>query len=443
MNAALPTAALAGLVQLEQQARAAENLAMLGFVMVNDSHLLLPYRQALLWDAQAQRLACLSGLVSVEQDAPFNHWISQHCQRWQALHGGPALAVLDASALPAEDQAQWAEYLPPLLVWLPLHGRDGRLLGALLFAREHALSGSESALLPLLQDAYGHAWASLQPARQQRTLRLQRDKRWWLGGAALVIGILALPIRQAALAPAEIVALQPSVLRAPLQGVVERILVEPNQAVTAGQPLIQLDARELQSRLQSSRQALAIADGEFRQGQQQALSDERSKAGLAVLQGRREQALSDVRFLEQNLDRTRILAPHAGVAVFDDPSDWIGRPVSLGERIMEVADPNQAQLEIQLPVNDAIELSSGAEALLFLNTDPSAPLQAQLKRLGYRASATADGSMAYRLKAAFAEADPRIRIGLKGTAKVYGERTSLFTYLLRRPLATLRIWLAL
>ena len=33
--------------------------------------------------------------------------------------------------------------------------------------------------------------------------------------------------------------------------------------------------------------------------------------------------------------------------------------------------------------------------------------------------------------------------GLKGTAKVYGERTSLFTYLLRRPLATLRIWLAL
>lgn len=443
MNAALPAPALAGLVQLEQQARAAESLAALGFVMVNDSHLLLPYRQALLWDAQAGRLLSLSGLASVEPDAPFTHWIAQQCRQWQTRHPGPALSELQADALAPEDRSLWAEYLPPYLLWLPLTARNGQLLGALLLAREQPLGASEAALLPLLQDAYGHAWNSLRPATRQRTLGWRRDKRWWLGGGVLVLGILALPMRQAALAPAEIVALQPSVLRAPLQGVVERILVEPNQPVSAGQALIQLDARELQSRLQASRQALAIADGEFRQAQQQALSDERSKAGLAVLQGRREQALSEVHFLEQNLERTRILAPHAGVAVFDDPSDWIGRPVALGEQIMQVADPARAQLEIQLPVNDAIELQNAAPALLFLNTDPSAPLRASLKRLGYRASATAEGGMAYRLKAGFDEPDPRIRIGLKGTAKVYGERTSLFTYLLRRPLATLRIWLAL
>lgn len=443
MNAALPSPALAGLVQLEQQARAAESLAMLGFVMVNDSHLLLPYRQALLWDAQAGRLLSLSGLACVEHDAPFVHWISQQCRQWQTRCAGPALTVLHADSVAREDQAQWADYLPPHLVWLPLVARNGQLLGALLLAREQPLGPAETALLPLLQDAYAHAWHSLRPATRQRSLGWRRDKRWWLGGGVVLLGILALPIRQAALAPAEIVALQPSVLRAPLQGVVERILVEPNQPVSAGQALIQLDARELQSRLQSSRQALAIADGEFRQAQQQALSDERSKAGLAVLQGRREQAMSEVNFLQQNLERTRILAPHAGVALFDDPSDWIGRPVALGEQIMQVADPARTQLEIQLPVTDAIELQSGAPVLLFLNTDPSAPLRASLKRLGYRASATAEGAMAYRLKGAFEAPDPRIRIGLKGTAKVYGERTSLFTYLLRRPLATLRIWLAL
>jgi hypothetical protein len=51
--------------------------------------------------------------------------------------------------------------------------------------------------------------------------------------------------------------------------------------------------------------------------------------------------------------------------------------------------------------------------------------------------------MAYRLKAEFDETDPRIRVGLKGTAKVYAGRASLIYYLLRRPLATARIWLAL
>ncbi|MHA6194554.1 efflux RND transporter periplasmic adaptor subunit [Pseudomonas wadenswilerensis] len=443
MSAALPSPALAGLVQLERQARAADSMAALGFVMVNDTRRLLPYRQAMLWDARENALASLSGLAVVEADAPFNHWLAGHCRRWQQQHAGPALAQFNASALDSADQAQWAEYLPPWLVWLPLADRQGQLLGALLLGRDQPMDGNEAILLPLLQDAYGHAWASLQPARAATLKRLHRDRRWWLAGGAVALLVLLLPIRQAALAPAEIIALQPSVLRAPLQGVVERLLVEPNQPVKAGDALIQLDARELQSRLEASRQAQAIADGEFRQAQQQALSDARSKAGLAVLQGRREQAMAEVRYLEQSLERTRILAPHDGVALFDDPAQWQGRPVSLGEQIMQVADPARTQLEIQLPVNDAIELHSGAEVLLFLNTDPAAPLDARLERLGYRATATAEGGMAYRLKAAFDEADPRIRIGLKGTAKVYGERTTLFTYLLRRPLATLRIWLAL
>lgn len=442
MSAALPSPALAGLVQLERQVRAADTAVTLGFIMVNDTRRLLPYRQAMLWDAREGSLVSLSGLATVEQDAPFNHWLGGHCRQWQARHPGPALAQLNASALDSAEQAQWADYLPSWLIWVPLTDRAGQSMGALLLARDQPLDGNEASLLTLLQDAYGHAWASLQPARTPLK-HLRRDRRWWLGGGVLLLALMLLPIRQAALAPAEIVALQPSVLRAPLQGVVERLLVEPNQAVKAGDALIQLDARELQSRLEASRQALAIADGEFRQAQQQALMDARSKAGLAVLQGRREQAMAEVRFLEQSLERTRIVAPHDGVALFDDPAQWQGRPVSLGEQIMQVADPSHSQLEIQLPVNDAIELQAGAEVLLFLNTDPAAPLSASLKRIGYRATATGEGSMAYRLKAAFDETDPRIRIGLKGTAKVYGERTTLFTYLLRRPLATLRIWLAL
>ena len=408
MSAALPPPALASLVQFEQQVRAADSMAALGFVMVNDTRRLLPYRQAMLWDAREQRLLSLSGLATVEADAPFNHWLCGRCRDWQQQHPGPKLAQLNASQLNAADQAQWAEYLPSWLIWLPLADRQGQCLGALLLGRDQPLDGHEASVLAVLQDTCGHAWASLQPASATRLRRLRRDRRWWLGGAAAALVILLLPIRQAALAPAEIVALQPSVLRAPLQGVVERLLVEPNETVNAGQPLIQLDARELQSRLEASRQAMA-----------------------------------EVRYLEQSLERTRILAPHDGVALFDDPAQWQGRPVSLGEQIMQVADPARTQLEIQLPVSDAIELHTGADVLLFLNTDPAAPLPGTLKRLGYRATASAEGTMAYRLKAAFSEPDPRIRIGLKGTAKVYGERTTLFTYLLRRPLATLRIWLAL
>lgn len=435
--------ALSDLLQLEQRARAAASLEELGFILVNDTRLLIDYRQGLLWRCDQSRLQAISGLAMIDRDAPFNTWLGGLCEQWQARDDAGRLRHIQCRELAENDQPLWAEHFPDVLLWLPLTRADGSLIGALLLTRQQSLDSTRQRLLELWLDACGHAWGALLGRPGNSPLKGIKHRRRWLIGGALALGLALLPIRQSVLAPAEIVALHPSVMRAPMQGVVERILVQPNELVKTGQPLIQLDARELQSRLESSRQAFSISDAEFRQAQQQALSDDRSKASLAVLQGRREQALSEVNYLQSNLKRMQMTATRDGVAIFDDPSDWIGRPVSLGERIMSVAQPEEAQLEIQLPVADAIELQPGARTLLFLNTDPSSPLDATVKRLGYRASPTAEGSMAYRLKAEFDDSDPRIRIGLKGTAKVYGDYTTLIYFLLRRPLSAARIWLAL
>jgi len=48
--------------------------------------------------------------------------------------------------------------------------------------------------------------------------------------------------------------------------------------------------------------------------------------------------------------------------------------------------------------------------------------------------------MAYRLRARFVDDDGATppRVGLKGTAKLYGETVPLAVYLFRRPLAAIR-----
>jgi hypothetical protein len=48
--------------------------------------------------------------------------------------------------------------------------------------------------------------------------------------------------------------------------------------------------------------------------------------------------------------------------------------------------------------------------------------------------------VAYRLLASIEGAPEHARLGLHGTAKLYGGRVLLGYYLLRRPLATLRAW---
>ncbi|VFR45035.1 Membrane-fusion protein [plant metagenome] len=446
---------LAALLQLEQRARACADTQELAFLMVNDTHALAPYRQAALWlpdPGGDGTVSALSGLAVPDANAPYTVWLAG------VLAARARAGQTDAFQAQADEAAMWAEHLPAhgWLLPLPLAAdRDGApRQGLLALWRDTPWAPGESQVLGLLADAYAHAWRALAPRQERRgpkgwwaTLRHgKRRGRWWLALAAALLVLLCLPVRQSVLAPAEVVARSPFAVRAPLQGVVDRIAVAPNQAVTAGQLLAALDSRELEGRLETARQALAVADAELRQNRQQALVDERSKATLALALGKRDQAAADADYYTKALARTQLRAERDGIALFDDPADWIGKPVALGERIMMVADPGDAELEILLPVGDAIDLPAGATVSLFLNTAPAAPLSATLVRVGYRAAPAADGTLAYRVRARFDETvapEDLPRVGLKGTAKLYGSRTPLAGYLLRKPLATLRVWLGL
>jgi hypothetical protein len=112
--------------------------------------------------------------------------------------------------------------------------------------------------------------------------------------------------------------------------------------------------------------------------------------------------------------------------------------VAQGERIMLLADPTQTEFEIRLAVADAIDLPPGAEVRVFLNADPQRALPATLEFQAYRAQPGPDGTLSYRLKARPSGDMSATRIGLKGTAKLYGRSVPLALYVFRRPLAALR-----
>ncbi|WP_029030846.1 efflux RND transporter periplasmic adaptor subunit [Salinarimonas rosea] len=442
--------ALSALLEVEKRARAATSAEALGFVLVNDTHLVVPYRQAALLRADSGRIEALSGLATPDPDAPFTRRLAALMKRVAArtdAAAGPR--AVDLPSLPeeagekpdAETKTFLATHLPARLALVPL-ARGGEVRALLLLAREEPFGPAELQVLGHLADAYAHAWAALVGARGRRG-RVRRRGLAAALAALAALAILALPVRQSVLAPAEVVAEDAALVTAPVDGVVETVHVDPNAAVAAGDLLVTLDGRELSARLEIARQALAVAEAELRQARQQAVFDDRSRARIAILEGRREQNAAEVAFVEETLARIRISAPRDGIAVFDDASDWEGRPVALGERIMQVADPGRRALEIHLAVADAIVLEPGAEVRLFLNIDPADPLPATLLRAGYRATPTPDGVMAYRLRAGFDADDPRLRIGLRGTAKLYGERTILALYLLRRPIAAARLWLGL
>jgi multidrug resistance efflux pump len=393
------------------------------FAAVNLAHGLVPYRQAALWSASAG-VQALSGAVTVESGSPFVLWLNR------LLHARPQLpAVVTAADFSADLADQWAE-------WLPVHVL---LLAAgdevLLFARDEPFGESEAALLGRLAELVALSRKALTPKRL--ALKLPRGRKAWALGAG---GALALffPVTSTVLAPAESVPAHPVLVRAPLDGVIDKVQVRPNDSVAEGQVLFALDATTLTGKLNVARQQHATAEAEYRQAAQAMVFDPKAKAQVAILAGKAEEKAAEARLLEGQLERIQAKAPKAGTAVFDDASDLVGKPVAVGEKVMAVADETDTEVEAWVAVADVGEVRAGGRLTLFLNAAPLSPVRARVRSVAYEASARPDATIAHRVRATLDEGEAKPRLGLKGTARIDGDSVPLVWWLFRKPLATIR-----
>ena len=432
---------LATLLQLEKSFRNADTAEALAYTLVNDCRNLIEFRQAALWQIDASQVVAVSGLAVIDTNAPYISWLKQVFKQLSAGTYG-TVRPLTAGDLEGDCAEQWPQWLPAYGVWLPVSAYGAAPQAGLLLARESAWTDGELYLLEHVADAFGHAWMALSP-RPPFWKQDWLTKKRLMAGLATLFCLLWIPVRQTALAPASVIPAHPTILRAAIDGVVDRFYVQPNDQVTKDQPLLSLEEETIKNKLTVTRKALAVAEAEYRKTAQQAMFDMDSKAQVNILKSKTEQQEAEVRSMEDWLARIDIKAPHAGIAVFSDVNDWIGKPVTVGERILMVADPADVELEIQLPIADAINLEPGSKVQFFLNVDPTTPVSADLYFAAYQADVTPDDALAYRLKARFKQAAVLPRIGLKGTAKVFGSRVPFVYYVLRRPLAALRQWMGM
>ncbi|SDZ69152.1 efflux RND transporter periplasmic adaptor subunit [Pseudomonas salomonii] len=434
MNAPIPghiERVFAQFLELERQTRAARTTEQLAYSLVNDGQPLFGYRHAAL--LIAGKVQAVTAVSSVDPNAPFVALVEQAVAQLHKQALGQTARVVPAEQLSGAIQADWQSLSAGHVFWLPLSDPQGRVFGGLWLARDTPWSPAEQVLLAQLGDTYSHAWHALQP-RQLWRLRLTR-KRQVLVVIALLL-MLLIPVRQSVLAPAEVVPLAGQVVAAPLDGVIAEFLVKPNQAVKTGDLLLRFESTTLTAQADVAARALGVAEAELKANSQRAFADAESSSRIDLLAARVEQKRAERDYARELLKRSEVRAERDGIAVFADAERWTGKPVQTGERLLQIADPAQAELRIELAVGDAIALEPNAQVALFLDSDPLQRHLATLQRAAYEAQPTPGGQLSYRLDAQFDDAPPRI--GLRGTAKIYGDRAPLALYLLRRPLAGLR-----
>jgi len=436
---------LATFLQLERQARHAESAERFGFIVVNETHHLLRYDQAVLWKTlSADKLAieAISGVSVVSTEAPYIEWLKNILKEQMSGEKAGQCHTVSSNDISESAQKDWNEWIGSDALWCPLLTTQGKLYGGLWLTRSSGeWHPSEQALLGRIADAYTHAWQALdrQSTRSPWLPRINlKSGRNRIALIAALLAALMLPVRQSALAPAEIVPLDPVIVTSPLDGVISDIHVQPNSPVRKGDLLFSLDDTTLRNAHLVAIKSADVAQAEYLRAAQKAFSDETSKSELAMLRAQVEVKDAEVRYTSELLEKVEVHAGRDGIAILTAVNDWIGKPVVVGEKVITLADPGQTEIQIWLPVDEAINLEIGAEVKLFLNIDPTHPRSGTLRQTSYEPQVTPDGNLAFQLKAGFDQLDNQPRVGLTGTGKIYGKRVLLISYLLRRPFSALR-----
>lgn len=431
---------ITALLRLQRRIYRVDSVLEASYVIVNETAQLLPYDQAALFSGRGKRMKLerQSHVSEVDRTAPAVRWL-------QHLAGCLASDHTEAKQLQIHDVAEslrndWPHFASTYGLWLPLLvNAQGGVERALLLMRAQSWKSSEIALLKHLALTYGHVLGKREGRKRFRIDTLRNW--WWLGGVAMVVTIAALiPVRLSVLAPAEVTPRDPWIISAPSDGVVKRIEVGVNETVLEGQLLGYLDDHAQRAELHVSQSALALAEAQLHRARQSGFADKRHRSTTAELEAEVRLRETELARAQMRLQRMQLHAGASGLVVIDRPQEWQGRPVRVGERIGLVVQPERVELTLWLGVHDAIEILPGARVDLFMDSDPTKKIDAEVVNIGHEPQRGFVGQMAYRVQARLPDsATPRL--GLRGVAKIYGEEVSLLFYLFRRPLIMARQWL--
>lgn len=452
------------LITLLKNTRHRQKKTELEFLIVNQTFNLAPYRNCIYWEYKKNKVTIknISGLVQIDPDGPYTQWLVRVIDNFIKTHKHKApdneqdgesekkqsfstLLPITESDCKEHDAKDWKKWATQHALFTLMRDAQDNIIGGLWLDRETPFGTLEKVLLEDLTDGYAHSLMHLDTSKAKRKSfnPLSFFSFSGLRSKLLFVGLLLtllFPVKMSATAPAEVVASKPDVITIPFDGVIETVEVYSGQNVTAGDVLMRMDATLLQNKVTLTTGELNAAEIALSKTERESMKDRSKLPEIAILKSQLIQKTTEMAFAKEMLNRAEILAERDGIVIFGDANSLRGKPVQTGEQVMQLANPDDNELLIRLPVSSIIKIDTDVPARFFLNVTPFNSREITYDSIGYQATMDNDGLLTYKIRGKFVdkEEDDDVRIGWTGTSKVYGDRTLLIINILRRPITTLR-----
>ena len=349
----------------------------------------------------------------------------------------------DTSVLLTKAQRELAdieEGLGHAVITLPLPGREN-YFGAITleWPGDHPFSEAQleqlelivAVLGPILEDKRQAESPWWRKARQSLASQAQAlfGPRYYVRKTVAVIGLLVLVFFSLYHTEYQVTAdarLESTVLQAivaPVDGFVETAQVRAGDLISQGQPLYQLDDRDLKlEQLRWSSETLQL------ERQMRDAVAVRQPAKVRVLEAQLEQARAQLALANEQLSRMRAVAPFDGVVISGDLSQSLGAPVSRGDILFEITPLDDYRVALMVDEQDIGSIAVGQQGKVILRSGSESGLGLIVDRIVPLAEPW-DGRNIFRVECRLQDIPDYLRPGMEGVGKVEaGQRRLIWVW---------------
>lgn len=209
---------------------------------------------------------------------------------------------------------------------------------------------------------------------------------------------------------------------APIDGYVKEVLVDVGEHVSEGQPLLNLDTREL-----LLEEAMSLADITRYTREMEKARAQNQLADMRIAEALMAQSRAELEKVRYHLQNATLAAPFDGIVVEGDLKEMLGAPVRKGDVLFRVADIDEMYVELDLPERDIHEVSMDNSGEIAFVSRPESSFPIRIVEID-PAAVTKEAGNVFVLKGELeGEVQPWWRPGMSGVAKVdVGSRNVLW-----------------
>lgn len=223
------------------------------------------------------------------------------------------------------------------------------------------------------------------------------------------------------------------VIAAPFNSYVKEAPVRPGDVIAKGDILCLLDDRDLKlERLKW------LTEKEQLTKQYHEAMAKHDRAQYRIIRAKIGQADAQIALLDEQLARTKVLAPFKGVVMSGDLSQSLGAPVERGEVLFEVAPLDEYRVIAEVDERDISEIAVGQESQLLLPSMPGEIIPFVISKIT-PVSTAKEGRNYFRVEGRMLGRSQKLRPGMEGVGKIQIDRRKLIWVWTHRAVDWLRL----